>query len=239
MYIFNVSYTRWHYWKCGYTQLEAATTNKLHVKLQPLYIFGCSGIYKFEVLKAEVWLGYRLTNWASWTIVHFLGSAASRSNPQSWRSNPTPVDRLNSLLLQFFNTIFVSSHMYPENPEETQVIVGSMNMGYISDTARNRTHNLFVPSQAGADTTMPQWRSKINEYYIYDMVKNTTGRGVFLFPICSSTLLFAPTSCHRWWTAGTTCSTSTNRTSNSLDDHAAAASRKQWRIRTVNSFKSN
>ena len=33
--------------------------------------------------------------------------------------------------------------MYPENPEGTEVIVGSMNMGYISDTARNRTHNLF------------------------------------------------------------------------------------------------
>ena len=38
--------------------------------------------------------------------------------------------------------------MYPENPEETQVIVGSMNMGYISDTARNRTHNLFRPKCA-------------------------------------------------------------------------------------------
>ena len=35
--------------------------------------------------------------------------------------------------------------MYPENPEGTQVIVGSMNMGYMSDTARNRTHNLFRP----------------------------------------------------------------------------------------------
>ena len=33
--------------------------------------------------------------------------------------------------------------MYPENLEGTQVIVGSMNMGYISVTARNRTHNLF------------------------------------------------------------------------------------------------
>ena len=33
--------------------------------------------------------------------------------------------------------------MYPENPEGTQVIVGSVNMGYISDTARNRAHNLF------------------------------------------------------------------------------------------------
>ena len=49
--------------------------------------------------------------------------------------------------LFFFNTIFVSSHMYPENPEGTQVIVGSMNMGYISDTARNRTHNLFRPKR--------------------------------------------------------------------------------------------
>ena len=47
----------------------------------------------------------------------------------------------------FFNTIFVSSHMYPENPEGTQVIVGSMNMGYISDTARNQTHNLFRPKR--------------------------------------------------------------------------------------------
>ena len=41
----------------------------------------------------------------------------------------------------------MSSHMYPENPEGTQVIVGSMNMGYISDTARNRTHNLFRPKR--------------------------------------------------------------------------------------------
>ena len=45
----------------------------------------------------------------------------------------------------FFNTIFVSIHMYPENPEATQVIVGSMNMRYLSDTARSRTHYLFRP----------------------------------------------------------------------------------------------
>jgi len=45
----------------------------------------------------------------------------------------------------FFKHNFCSSHMYPENPEGTQVIVSSMNMGYISDTARNRTHNLFCP----------------------------------------------------------------------------------------------
>ena len=45
--------------------------------------------------------------------------------------------------------------MYPENPEETQVIVGSMNMGYISDTA-GKSNSQPVPSQAGADTTRPQ-----------------------------------------------------------------------------------
>ena len=32
-------------------------------------------------------------------------------------------------------------------PEGTQVIVGSVNIGYISDTARNRTHNLFRPKR--------------------------------------------------------------------------------------------
>ena len=37
--------------------------------------------------------------------------------------------------------------MYPEKPAGIQVIVGSMNMGYISDTARNRTHNLFRPER--------------------------------------------------------------------------------------------
>ena len=52
-----------------------------------------------------------------------------------------------SFWLIFFDTIFVSSHMYPENPEGTKVIVGSMNMGYISNTARNRTHNLFRSKQ--------------------------------------------------------------------------------------------
>ena len=35
--------------------------------------------------------------------------------------------------------------MYPENPEGTQVFVVSMNMGYISDTARNRTHTISDP----------------------------------------------------------------------------------------------
>ena len=37
---------------------------------------------------------------------------------------------VKSFVFTFFNTTFVSSHMYPKNPEGTQVIVGSMNMGY-------------------------------------------------------------------------------------------------------------
>ena len=53
---------------------------------------------------------------------------------------------LDRVVFLFFYTIFVSSHMYPENPEGTQVIVGSMNMGYIY-TARNRIHNLFRPKR--------------------------------------------------------------------------------------------
>ena len=37
--------------------------------------------------------------------------------------------------------------MYPENPEGTQVILGFMNIEYISDTVKNRTHNLFCPKR--------------------------------------------------------------------------------------------
>ena len=45
--------------------------------------------------------------------------------------------------------------MYPVNPEETHVIIGSSNHGmwYISDTAMNRTLNLF---QVHVDSTRPQ-----------------------------------------------------------------------------------
>ena len=46
------------------------------------------------------------------------------------------------------NTIFVSNHMYPENLKGTRVIVGSMNMGYVSGTARTRIRNLFRPKCA-------------------------------------------------------------------------------------------
>ena len=55
----------------------------------------------------------------------------------------------------FLNTFFVSSHMYPENSEGTQVIVGSMNMGFILHYCQE-SNSQSVPSQAGADTTRPQ-----------------------------------------------------------------------------------
>ena len=42
----------------------------------------------------------------------------------------------------FLNTIFVSSHMYPENPEGTQVIVGSMNMDVSNPSFAASSSNL-------------------------------------------------------------------------------------------------
>ena len=67
--------------------------------------------------------------------------------------------------------------MYRENRErerETHVIVGSMNMGYdiISDTAKNRTHDLFhlkctsIPLGLSSDI----WRNatEINSIQLHD-----------------------------------------------------------------------
>ena len=47
--------------------------------------------------------------------------------------------------------------MYPDNPEETQGIIGSMNMGYNYIRHCQESNSQPVPSQAGADTTRPQW----------------------------------------------------------------------------------
>ena len=48
--------------------------------------------------------------------------------------------------------------MYPENPEGTQVIVGSMNMGYLYIYIRHcqESNSQPVPSQAGADQARSQ-----------------------------------------------------------------------------------
>ena len=77
-----------------------------------------------------------------------LNRLPSEMSKNTWK-NTTNFYRIStfqfsSFFSYFFNTIFVSSHMYPEKPEGTQIIRGSMNMGYISDTAKNRTHNLFL-----------------------------------------------------------------------------------------------
>ena len=57
----------------------------------------------------------------------------------------------------FLNTISVSSHMYPENPEETRVIVVSMNMGH--DIYLILPGIELVQFQVPADSTGPQWLS--------------------------------------------------------------------------------
>ena len=55
--------------------------------------------------------------------------------------------------------MFVASHMYPANPEEIKVIVGSMNMGYkIYIRHCQEPNSQPVPSQVRADSTRPQWR---------------------------------------------------------------------------------
>ena len=46
----------------------------------------------------------------------------------------------------FKHNFYVKLYVYTENPEETQVIQGSMNIGYdiyIFDTVRTRTQYLF------------------------------------------------------------------------------------------------
>ena len=51
VYLFLWRNARWRHWKCGYTQLEAATINHLHAPVTAL-TFGCSGaqIYDPEVM---------------------------------------------------------------------------------------------------------------------------------------------------------------------------------------------
>ena len=81
----------------------------------------------------------------NWAIHPFIWTATVSKNARIEENKQLYHNMLD--FLNFFNTIFVSSHMYPENPEGTQVFVGLRNMGYISDTARNRTHNLFRPKR--------------------------------------------------------------------------------------------
>ena len=79
--------------------------------------------------------------WSAWATRYKRKIRIGRSARVKWKSGMVFLKNL------FVNTIFVSSHMYLENHEGTHVIIGSMDMGYISDTARNRTHNLFRPKR--------------------------------------------------------------------------------------------
>ena len=58
----------------------------------------------------------------------------------------------------FENTIFGSSQMYPENPEGTQVIVRRVNEHGIYIRHCQESNSQPDPSQAGGDTTRPEWR---------------------------------------------------------------------------------
>ena len=116
-----------------------AVSDKYHI-LCSLSLYDYSGPYRVRmgwykncVTKGAIWDVYRTISVATFQHVHTYSSHN---------------DRYLDFLFLFFNTFFVSSHMYLENPEGTQVFVGSMNMGYISDTARNRTHNPFRPKCA-------------------------------------------------------------------------------------------
>ena len=57
----------------------------------------------------------------------------------------------------------------PENPEGTQVIVGSMNMGYISDTARSQTHNLFRPKREPIPLDHSDGQIKLNLKFKFEL----------------------------------------------------------------------
>ena len=77
--------------------------------------------------------------------------------------------------------------MYPD-PEATQVIVSSMNMGYISDTARSQTHNLFRPKREPIPLGHSDWN-------IFKMCKSSLHLWGFvpelLVFICSDNRLFS------------------------------------------------
>ena len=66
-------------------------------------------------------------------------------------------DNLTIYLFIFFNTIFVSSHMYPETrryPSNRRLNEHGIYIRHCQES-----NSQPVPSQAGADTTRPQWRT--------------------------------------------------------------------------------
>ena len=93
------------------------------------------------------------------SIIALSGQGFLKRNPCSGRASSANY---------FLNTIFVSSHMYTGNPEETQVIIGSMNMGYDIAYIRHcqESNSQPVPSQVYVDSTRPQWRTIVQTVHM-------------------------------------------------------------------------
>ena len=82
--------------------------------------------------------------------------------------------------------------MYPENPEGTQVIVGSMHMGYRYIRHCQESNSQPVPSQA--DTTRPQWRV-VGGMYLH--LCSNLKRKISFSPACSWLLEAYPPNTQR------------------------------------------
>ena len=100
--------------------------------------------FEGEISRVSVWCGYLTTELKRWKSAIW----------QQCREEMVDgvVDNSPSLIwlqfIQFFNTIFVSSHIVPREPEETRVIIGSMNMRYdIYPTLPRLELNLFRPKR--------------------------------------------------------------------------------------------
>ena len=83
---------------------------------------GCDGGFTADAFE-YVWRNKGIDIFASYPYTERFYSLSSGQVSQPFLSI-----WLNAYYV--FNTIFVSSHMYQENPEGTRVVVGSMNMGY-------------------------------------------------------------------------------------------------------------
>ena len=90
-----------------------------------------------------------------------------------------------SFIAQFLCQVVCTQRL--ENPEETQVIIGSMNIGYgIYITARNRTHNLFCPKC----TSIPLGHSGILSLYALLLHALLMHVSVCSAPVCSAICIY-------------------------------------------------
>ena len=101
---------------------------------------------------------------------------------------------LSSTLFSFFQHNFCVKPYVPREPRrDPSNRIGSMNMGYIYIRHCQKSNSRPVPSQAGADTTRPQWRtlitSLIKTSLIYLFIYFTSSNMQIQFWIISSLLI--------------------------------------------------